>query len=387
MSTTPMSVLLIEDEDDHFEMIHRGLHRASAGAIQLDRADRLSTALDRLNHRQYSVILLDLCLPDSRGVDTCRRVSGASNDTPVIVLSSLTLDQDEIDREFSGLATDCLSKSQLDGNRLLDALTTARSRWTTPDVKPLQDADSADPPVIPGFQIQGQSMTASTVKADFYDWLQLPGGDTLVAIGNASGCGLAAEIMATHTKASVRKTAERFENTASILSNVNRQLVDFGSADYLMTQALFRIDAAESTVRYCSAGHTAALMFNKDGWVTDRFCSTGMPLGMLNEPGFQESPAIPMNPGDTLVLLTDGLVQCESRGRDEFGEQQLIDAIGGCVRRGHGTLVDNILQSALRHRGDLPLTDDMTAVVIRRETKSSNQDPMLFPLSLNKATS
>ncbi|MGH7827092.1 MAG: ATP-binding protein [Candidatus Binatia bacterium] len=119
-----MRVLLVEDSDDDVLLIQEAL---SETTIEIERAERLSTALDKLAKGGLDVILLDLSLPDAHGLDTIGRVRGHSPGVPIVVLTGLN-DEDAAVKAVEGGAQDYLNKGQVDGHLLVRALRYAIQR-------------------------------------------------------------------------------------------------------------------------------------------------------------------------------------------------------------------------------------------------------------------
>lgn len=127
-----LSVLLVEDNQIHAELIERHLSTAGNGTVRLDRAQRLSEALELLAHRRVDVLLLDLSLPDSRIEETLPRVIDLHGDIPIIVLTSLN-DLDFGTRAVQQGAQDYLVKTDLNGQLLVRAIHYAIERKKTKD--------------------------------------------------------------------------------------------------------------------------------------------------------------------------------------------------------------------------------------------------------------
>lgn len=116
----PQSVLLVEDNPDDVRLIHEALRRAPAGRFLIDRVDRLSGAIEWLRRRSPAVIVLDLNLPDSRGLDTLVVLRTHVPRTAIVVLT--VSPDDEGPRAIRAGAQDFLTKAQFDGELLARSL-------------------------------------------------------------------------------------------------------------------------------------------------------------------------------------------------------------------------------------------------------------------------
>jgi signal transduction histidine kinase/DNA-binding response OmpR family regulator len=119
-----MRVLLVEDNDDDALLIGESL---SGTTIDLERAERLSTALARFNPEKFDAVLLDLSLPDGRGLDTIRRLRSQIAAVPIVVLTGLN-DEEAAMRAVEEGAQDYLVKGQADGLLLARSLRYAIQR-------------------------------------------------------------------------------------------------------------------------------------------------------------------------------------------------------------------------------------------------------------------
>jgi PAS domain S-box-containing protein len=128
----PITVLLVEDSPADARVISEALKETGAGRFVLERAERLSGALEKLRTGRPDVVLLDLTLPDSQGLDTFRRVRSAAAALPVVVLTGLADEETGVQAVAAG-AQDYLLKSELTGRLLVRALRYAIERRRAED--------------------------------------------------------------------------------------------------------------------------------------------------------------------------------------------------------------------------------------------------------------
>ena len=122
-----MRVLLVEDNDDDALLIREAL---SATTIEIERAERLSAALEQLPKAGLDAVLLDLSLPDAHGLDTIERLRGQAPGVPIVVLTGLD-DEEAAVKAVERGAQDYLIKGQVDGHLLARALRYAIQRHRT----------------------------------------------------------------------------------------------------------------------------------------------------------------------------------------------------------------------------------------------------------------
>ena len=107
-TSTRLRLLLVEDDIVDRKMLERLLAQSSLGVYDIDYAERLSVALDKLRDHVFDMVLLDLGLPDSRGVDSVTEIQACTPHVPIIVLSGL---DDEATATSASLAPCALARS------------------------------------------------------------------------------------------------------------------------------------------------------------------------------------------------------------------------------------------------------------------------------------
>jgi serine phosphatase RsbU (regulator of sigma subunit) len=185
------------------------------------------------------------------------------------------------------------------------------------------------PQTLPAFRsldYAGSCIQARHVGGDYYDFLAL-GQDRLgLLIGDISGKGIAAALLMANLQANLRSQfALAREQPQLLLRSVNRLFYENTADSAYATFFFADYDERAQRLRYANCGHLPALLLRHDGAV-ERLHSTGTVLGLFKD---WDCPAAesPFNPGDTLVLYTDGVTEsCNVEG-EEFGEQRLVDSL------------------------------------------------------------
>lgn len=220
----------------------------------------------------------------------------------------------------------------------------------------------ATAPVLPGYAIAAASRPAQETGGDYYDFLRLPGGAVGIAVGDASGHGVGAAIVIAETRAYLKAFAVIEAEPGRLLTRVNRAVAeDLG--DGFVTLFVARLDPATATLTYSSAGHWPGYVLGSDGEVKSKLHSTGLPLGLDPGAEFQTPPAVRLEPGDLVLLLTDGLMEAMSPEGELFGIDRVLDAV-----RGHGQTTPEALLAGLLARVDEfdggRISDDRTVVLV-----------------------
>lgn len=127
VANDPIRLLVVEDEPAMVRLIRAYLDEAEGLRIELEQADKLSAGLRLLSNQSFDAILLDLSLPDSRGLETLRSVYEHSPDVPIIVMTGLNVDELATEALQAG-AKDYLDKYELDTHTLVRSIRFATGR-------------------------------------------------------------------------------------------------------------------------------------------------------------------------------------------------------------------------------------------------------------------
>ena len=167
------------------------------------------------------------------------------------------------------------------------------------------------------------------------------------------------------TRAYVRSLALAGVDPARMLRRTNAHLrCDLGD-DQFVTLLYARIDPKTRHVTYASAGHTPGIVFDAAGNVKAMLASTGPALGLFEEAAFGDGDGIRLDPGDLLVLMTDGATECESPDERRFEEEGVIDVVRGCAGEPASVVVATLHDALQRFAGGCPPRDDVTLVVVK----------------------
>ncbi|MDQ4068693.1 MAG: serine/threonine-protein phosphatase [Actinomycetota bacterium] len=221
------------------------------------------------------------------------------------------------------------------------------------------------PPELPqfeGFEV-GRAYEAGTglMAGDFYDLT--PTGPKRVAavIGDVSGHGIEPSITAFQVKYLLRVFLRQYRDPAQAIEELNAVISAQARNEEFVSLCLVVFDQAAGTLRYASAGHPPAWLWH-DGEVRP-LRSTG-PLLTLNPRASYHSREVALDPGDLLLLYTDGLAEARAGGQ-LFGEER----IAAHMRRDPGVGADVLCKSLLAAARDFatgPIRDDVAILAVRR---------------------
>jgi len=168
-------------------------------------------------------------------------------------------------------------------------------------------------PLLDGWQLAGWTEQDGGIGGDFYDWFCLPDGLLAVAIGHAMHGGLEAALAASALKAALRAHGQYHREAQRALSQLNLTQWTASAGDQHASLFYGLIETASGRVCFSSAGTAQAMVVNERGW--HRLQTDNPPLGAGPESDY-EAAGYELQPGEVLVLATEGLAQL----RDEEGE-------------------------------------------------------------------
>lgn len=225
-------------------------------------------------------------------------------------------------------------------------------------------------PESAALEVWGLNLPAQEVGGDYYDWLRPGAGGLAVCVGDVSGKGVSAALLMSHLQASFHAESRSGTSARSIVEAMHASLHSATEPGRFATFFLALFDES-GAFRYCNAGHNPPLLIR--GGEVRPLAATGLPLAMLEVSHYEEEHSR-FDPGDVLVLYSDGIVEAEreGRGRDAgrkelYGDDRLRATALGAARPGRTAreTVEDILADVRGFtRGDLA-ADDVTLVVVR----------------------
>lgn len=209
-------------------------------------------------------------------------------------------------------------------------------------------------PHLDGYEVAGTSIPAQTVGGDVHDWF-LEGGDLRLTLADVMGKGVGAAILAAGVRATIRM-ASRTEGVRSTMVSTATALVDdLASAGSFSTLFHARLELATGVLTYVDAGHGLTLVIRADG-STVRLRGRHLPLGLEAPDAWQEE-SLRLEPGDTLLIFSDGLLDFFEDEEATHAYLTEFLAVQGTPRRFVDALIDLTPVSQ---------ADDCTIIAVQR---------------------
>jgi phosphoserine phosphatase RsbU/P len=228
-------------------------------------------------------------------------------------------------------------------------------------------------PEIPGWNMDVLWETARQVGGDFYDYFLLPDGRLAFVIADVSDKGLAASLYMTVTRTLLRAAALEYTAPAETLKRVNDLLLGNSQNGLFVTTFYGVLSLNDGTLTYAIAGHNPPMIIRYDEEEIEEMEKGGVALGALPDIEIQQKQSR-LNPGDCLVLYTDGVTEAFNFQDQMYGEKRLIKVLQSAIRKNAANVLSLLKADLEDFRGNAPLSDDTTILAICRDHSLADQN-------------
>jgi sigma-B regulation protein RsbU (phosphoserine phosphatase) len=343
-----------------------------------------SLALAAVQAEPPDLILLDIRMPDMNGYQVCEHLKADAQtcDIPIVFISALDAIQDKV-RAFAVGGVDYVTKPF----QVEEVMARVETHLTLRKLqKQLQDANRKmaqelalagevqasflphDLPDIPGWQLTATLRPARETSGDFYDLIPLPNGRLGILIADVSDKGAGAALYMALSWPLIRTYAMEYPlQPENVLSAVNRRIINDTYTYHFVTAFYCILDPDTGTLVYCNAGHWPPYLINAhDGESVQGLLRTGIPLGLFADGNFEQG-IVQLEPGDVLVLYTDGITEAQNAQGAFFDEKRLLESVRTKLGFPVLEIQDTILADLQRFVGDTPQSDDIALIVLLRD--------------------
>jgi sigma-B regulation protein RsbU (phosphoserine phosphatase) len=379
-----MSRILVVEDDP---AILRGL----ADNLRYDAHEVVTASDGEAGYRMVrlerpDLIILDVMLPKMSGYELCRRVRGEGVTTPILMLTARSEEADRVQGLDLG-ASDYLTKPFY----VRELLARVRAILRQQDDSAVEKARMGEE-VRSAFEVQQRLLPqhlpalasldyaaffqpARGVSGDYYDFLDLGERHLGLLLADVSGKGLPAALLTATLHAAFRAQARLCgRQCQELLAAINALLYESTDASRYATAFYAVYDDETRTLTYLNAGHPPPLLLRTGGrqkW--SELAGATFPLGLFEdlEPA---CASLPLEPGDWLVVYSDGVTEAPDGKRQQFGRRRLLK-VAQENSQGTATEMCGAIRAALfRYSGGQPGQDDMTVIAARVRSRAAAEE-------------
>lgn len=223
-------------------------------------------------------------------------------------------------------------------------------------------------PSIPGFDVAGRCRPISATGGDYFDFIEIFNGSWGIMVADVSGHGFASALITMEMRRLIRTLVDWTTDLDEILSTANRAVCEHPEPNRKFVTLFFAcLDPVARSFTYSAAGHPAYLLDGQGHCQSLR--TTGLPLGILETETFPHQGPIPLQPGDVLLLYTDGISETFSSQGEKFGDQRVVDLVQAHRHLPAAEIVDVVFQEVLKFCHPDEPHDDLTFVVVKMDSE------------------
>jgi serine phosphatase RsbU (regulator of sigma subunit) len=220
------------------------------------------------------------------------------------------------------------------------------------------------PPSIQGLDIAGKTTACRTVGGDYFDFIEFPDGRVAMLVGDVAGKGMPASLLMSSLQARVQVLFEDADDLAKKIGRLNKTICSNCPDNRFITFFMTVANPATGELIYTNAGHNPPLIVRKSGGF-ETLAGGGVILGILPMAVYKENAA-KMEPGDILVLFSDGVTEAANSKDEDFGEARLAEVVAANSDRPAADIIEVIDAAVSEFTQGAPAADDITLVIVRR---------------------
>ena len=381
----PAKILVVDDEPDLEPlMLQRMRRHIRKGTYEFTFARNGADALRMLSEDPgIDIVLSDINMPEMDGLAMLEQIPQINPDIRAVVVSAYG-DMKNIRTAMNRGAFDFVTKP-VDFKDL--QITIARTLVHTRQWKEalsyrdklvslqneLQVASDIQNSILPStfpespqFEIFGSMEAAQDVGGDFFDVIALDRGRIGLVMADVSGKGVPAAMFMMTCRTLVKGVAIGLLNPGEVLGEVNNLLCEENETTQFVTVLYAVYDPETGSFTFASGGHDAPLVKRTDGSTELLPLTEGLALGVQPDFPYQQRK-VTIEPGEMVVLYTDGITEAQTEEGTLFGVEGLTDALGSVDDAGTAEAsIRGVFASTRRYMGDAPQFDDITCLAIRR---------------------
>jgi serine phosphatase RsbU (regulator of sigma subunit) len=224
------------------------------------------------------------------------------------------------------------------------------------------------PPALDGWQIASTWQPARETSGDFFDFILLPGGRLGIVIADVADKGIGAALYMALSRTLIRTfAADHPGHPGRALEAASQRILAETEAGLFVTVFYGVLDPQTGSLTYCNAGHHPPYLFDaQDGGHARPLPGRGMALGVVKETSWGQT-TIELQPGATLLLYTDGVIDAHNPEQARFGDDGLLSFLRAGTGDSAQGLLEGLVNRLQQFAGGEPQFDDITLVAVQRE--------------------
>ncbi|MGA2133627.1 MAG: SpoIIE family protein phosphatase [Bryobacteraceae bacterium] len=365
--------LIADDQPDVLEALRLLLKREG---YQIETVNSPKAVLESLHSREYDVLLMDLnyaldTTSGQEGLDLLARVQKLDNTLPVVVMTAWGSIRLAVEAMQRG-AADFVEKPW-DNAKLLATLRTQiesrneRRNGAARGSGEIQEASATqrgllprEIPRFPGYDIAAAWRPAGAVSGDYLDVLRLDASHLALCVADVIGKGVPAALLMSNVQAAVHALAGELMPTGELCGRVNRIVAGNVGSGKFITFFYGVLDSERRRFSYTNAGHCEPILVRQTGECV-RVNHGGVVLGVFPDWSYQEEH-LDLEPGDRLVLYTDGITEIANAAGEEFGEERLMEVLSASRTLGAEAMQKQVMSTIAEYSGG-NFHDDASLIV------------------------
>jgi len=401
--------LLIEDNPGDARLIEMMLAEADADSFEVRRVERLEHGLQELGSGNIDIVLSDLSVPDSHGLETFQRLHARAPHVPIIVLSGLNDTSVALNAVHQG-AQDYLIKGQVDGQLLARAMRYAIERKRMSEQLHRYAAELREknaqlesyfnmareiqqiflPNQYPTFphsvspedsalKFSHRYIPAAAVGGDFFDIFAITDSTAGVFICDVMGHGMRAALITAIMRGLIEELMPVAADAGRFLTEINRSLraILRRTREPFLATAFYAIaDSETGELRFANAGHPSPFRLqagtNEVKPLKAYDPRHGPALGLFEKTDYPTCRC-PFTPGDLVFLFTDGIYEVTNEEGEEYGQDRLLQAVRKRIQRPSEELFGELLVEAQKFSGRSDFEDDVCLVGVEAAWRAARR--------------
>ncbi len=221
-------------------------------------------------------------------------------------------------------------------------------------------------PNIRGFEIAGWNRSADATGGDFFDWKRTSDGRLVVMLADVTGHGIGPALLAGICRAYSRASFDGADSLVVTMQRINRLLASDLTAPHFATFVAVTCNENDNTLELLSAGQGPLFTYSPRSGTFNEIKCHSIPLGLMPDLAPAPPAIVRMEPGDLLLLVTDGFIEWENGDGEQFGIERVARTVQRVSQLKPDEIINELYRCILAFANGTPQQDDLTAIVIKR---------------------